>query len=81
MPHDKKGRLIEVGDVVKAQPYNYNDGKTAVGTVVAIRCGQSCSGDFAFLKPYEGIKVDAFGADDAELILKADGSEPAPSIA
>lgn len=90
MPHDSKGRLIEIGDWVKAPPYNYgekregsaqgsNFGKfrPVVGRVVAMREGQTCSGDFTFLTQFKGNQTDAFGADEAELVLKADGSEPA----
>lgn len=81
MPHDKHGRKIEVGDVIKARPYNYGGGKPAVGRVVVMREGQHCSGDAAFFcsyaTPYNTFPVvDAFGADEAELVMKADGSEP-----
>jgi hypothetical protein len=89
MPHDCKGRKIEIGDWVKAPPYNYVErrkptaegesvGKAypVVGRVTAMREGQSCSGDFAWLSPFNGMRTDAFGADQAELVLKADGSEP-----
>ncbi len=75
MPHDIKGRLIEVGDFVKTKPYNYSKVKV-VGRVVEMREGQTCSGDLVFLSQYDGSKRDAFGADEAELILKANGSEP-----
>lgn len=82
MPHDKHGKQIEVGDFVKAKPYNYGERKPGesgcvpvVGRVVQMREGQSCSGDFAWLSPWSGLKFDAFGADEAELVLKKDGSE------
>lgn len=75
MPHDKKGRLIEVGDVIIAKPYNYSR-KREAGVVVRMREGQTCSGDFVFQRPFEAPIADAFGAEDAELVLKADGSEP-----
>lgn len=78
MPHDKQGRLIQVGDFIKARPYNYNGGKSVVGVVVRMREGQSCSGDFCW--PITGgVQTDAFGADEAELVLKSDGSEPFPA--
>jgi len=88
MPHDKHGRLIQVGDVVKAKPYNYGGGAEAVGRVVVMREGQTCSGDAAFFTrtydpagaPLHPCKIlptiDAFGAEEAEIILKADGSLP-----
>jgi len=94
MPHDRKGRVIEFGDWIKAPPYNYGErlvktkleyepGKftdqtkalPVVGRVVQMREGQSCSGDFIW-NSLEGIRRDAFGADEAEIMLKFDGSEP-----
>ena len=75
MPHDILGRLIEVGDYVKTKPYNYSK-VPVVGRVVEMRQGQTCSGDLVFITQFEGNKRDAFGADEAELILKADGSNP-----
>lgn len=75
MPHDIHGRKIEIGDFVKAKPYNYSK-KKEVGVVVRMREGQQCSGDFVFLRPFEAPVSDAFGADEAEIVLKADGSEP-----
>lgn len=89
MPHDNKGRKIEFGDWVKAPPYNYHErramsdqpggvGKAfpVVGRVVQIREGQSCSGDFVW-QSIEGLRRDAFGAAEAEIVLKFDGTEPA----
>lgn len=76
MPHDVKGKLIEEGDFVLAKPYNY--AKTAVvGRVVRMREGQTCSGDFSFLTPWDGVKIDAFGSGECELVLKSDGTKPA----
>lgn len=93
MPHDCKGRWIEVGDFVKAAPYNYAErrhpkqenesvGKAlpVVGRVVTMREGQTCSGDFAWVAPFHGLRVDAFGAGESELVLKHDGSEPRDPI-
>jgi hypothetical protein len=87
MPHDMKGRSIEFGDWVKARPYNYAERRSptvggqigkaypVVGRVVQMREGQSCSGDFIW-QSLDGMRRDAFGADEAEIVLKADGSEP-----
>ena len=85
MPHDCLGRKIEFGDWVKARPYNYPEyirgvdfgtsyGRV-VGRVVQMRSGQSCSGDMVW-QSLDGLKRDAFGADEAEIVLKHDGSEP-----
>lgn len=90
MPHDKKGRQIEFGDWVKAPPYNYCERRSSVieppntigkafpvvGRVVQLREGQSCSGDMVW-QSLEGLRRDAFGASEAEIVLKYDGMEPA----
>lgn len=84
MPHDLKGRKIEFGDWIKAPPYNYAEKRVGdknapvVGRVVQMREGQTCSGDFIW-HSLEGTRRDAFGAADAEIVLKADGSEPGVS--
>ena len=88
MPHDRKGRTIEFGDWIKAPPYNYAEYREApeptntvgkarpvVGRVVQMREGQACSGDFIW-QSLEGLRRDYFGADESEIVLKANGSEP-----
>lgn len=74
MPHDIKGRLIQVGDVVKATPVN-NESRKVVGVVANVYVGaQTCSGNMRWL----GIgKVEEalFSAEEAELVLKGDGTE------
>jgi len=80
MPHDRYGRLLEPGDVVKATPYNQHPQRKYVGPIVEMRsdAGQSCTGQMQFV-PQGGIAAvtDYFGAEEAELVLKADGTEPA----
>jgi hypothetical protein len=47
MPHDKHGRLVEVGDFVKIKPYNTP--KTVVGRVVYVNPGaESCNARVAW---------------------------------
>jgi hypothetical protein len=75
MPHDIKGRKIDIGDFVLAKPYNYSK-VPVVGRVTEMREGQTCSGDMAWVSAYHGIRNDAFGANEAEVILKADGTKP-----
>ena len=79
MPHDRKGRLIEVGDFVKAKPYNYSK-VPVVGRVTEMREGQTCSGQIQWVAPFHGVRDDVFGADESEVILKADGSDPAELV-
>ena len=82
MPHDNKGRKIEFGDWIKARPYNFAEKKIGdknapvVGRVVQMREGQTCSGDMIW-NSLDGVRKDSFGADESEIVLKADGSEPA----
>ncbi len=90
MPHDKFKRLIEVGDVIKARPYNQKNfgvepDREFVGVITEIHSGeQSCTGQFDFgVKSEEAVVTqrDYFGAEDAEIILKADGTFPeVPSV-
>lgn len=74
MPHDKKGRLIEIGDVVKAKKINCPQ-KPVVSTVITISESETCSGLVRYLGTGQ-LEQDYFNAKDAELVLKADGSEP-----
>ena len=66
MPHDKNGKLIEVGDTIITRPYNqhnYNKGEDRlfVGTVVDIHSQeQSCTGQIDFTTP----NVDYKGGED-----------------
>ncbi len=86
MPHDARGRLIELGDYVKVKPINKPE-KFVVGRVAQIREGQFCSGDVRWCggddEWHRGlgavigkIEDDAFDAASALIIVKADGSEP-----
>lgn len=54
--------------------------QACVDRVVCMREGQSCSGDFIW-QSLEGMRRDSFGADEAEIVLKADGSEPSEGAA
>jgi hypothetical protein len=40
-----------------------------------MREGQTCSGDMQWVTPFHGVRTDAFGAEEAEIVLKGDGSE------
>ena len=52
-----------------------------LGTVASIQAeSQQCTGQVAYLAPGL-VEKDYFNADDAELLLKGDGSEPAPRCA
>jgi len=74
MPHDKNGRLIELGDTIKVPAMGFNN-RVFVGPVVSINASQKCTGQMLcavvgmFEKSY-------FNADEAEIILKHNGSEP-----
>lgn len=77
MPHDMHGNRIEVGDIVKAKPYNQKPIRYVVGPVVEVVEAQSCSGQIMWFGIGE-VKKDYFGADESEIVLKADGSIPQP---
>ena len=75
MPHDCKGRKIDLGDVIKVEAMNTKPLRKVVGTVVEMSESQSCTGQVQF-QEMGGIKCDYFNASDSELILKANGMEP-----
>lgn len=77
MPHDLKGRKIDLGDVIITNPYNQGKGpnRKYVGVVVEMEEAQSCTGQVVYQKPFEGNVKDYFGADESLLIMKADGTE------
>ena len=79
MPHDRKGRLIEVGDFIKA-PSHLTPKQQSVGVVHCIRDGQACSGDAVFPTVFQGPISHYFDADKVEIVLKANGSDPAEPI-
>jgi len=86
MPHDCKGRKIDLGDVIIARPYNQGKGEPRdyVGVVVDMHSAeQSCTGQMSFQKKSEAIgnnsmkmDLDYFGAEDSTLVMKADGTLP-----
>lgn len=78
MPHDIKGRKIDLGDVILTRPYNQGKGKDRqyIGVVVEMEATQNCTGQIVYQKPFESNQKDYFGADESELVLKADGSKP-----
>jgi len=79
MPHDQEGRLIEVGDVISAIPYNHppnHPNKNLCGLVIEIRADeQNCTGQCLFMydntsKKEGEVFQDYFGAEDAHVISK-----------
>lgn len=76
MPHDNHGRLIEVGDIIKVEPSNLYPRRKVVGAVVSISGeSQHCTGHVRYFE-WGGSERDYFDAESAEIVLKADGSEP-----
>jgi len=75
MPHDCKGRKIDLGDVIKVEAMNTKPLRKVVGTVVEMKEDQFCTGQVRF-QEMGGLNKDYFNAGESELILKADGSEP-----
>lgn len=76
MPHDAKGRKIEVGDVIKTRPVNFPGTPLVVGPIVKIRANeQHCTGEVRWIGAGQ-LDQDYFDAANSELVLKADGTEP-----
>lgn len=75
MPHDKYGRLVEVGDWVKGKPYNTRH--RIVGVITFLNPErEACNAEVAFLTPWEGVKKDYCETRQMDLVMKADGSDP-----
>lgn len=90
MPHDKKGRLVEVGDHLKfdvSETYRPAtsswDKRPTIGRVVSVHPGSvTCNVQVVHLAPgYYPIKTETISAAETEIALKADGSEPAAPAA
>jgi hypothetical protein len=80
MPHDRNGFKIDVGDFVKTQPYNHRNLTAVIGRVADITAAQKCTGQIVWPE-MGGMARDYFGADECEIVLKADGTSPFPTIA
>jgi hypothetical protein len=84
MPHDRKGRLIEIGDHLKFKSYGAE--AFSVGRVFSVSPGsETCNVSVVHLQPsYWPIAQACVTARETELVLKNDGSEPfeppAPSV-
>src|SRR4051812_23227644 len=85
MPHDKKGRLIEVGDHLKfevCETYDYAAAawkkRRTIGRAATVTPGsETCNVQAVHLVPgYWPLKTETITAKETELVLKADGSEP-----
>ena len=76
MPHDARGRLIEIGDTIKTKPLNFPE-EFVCGRVVKMHSpnSQVCTGEVRFIGAGQ-LDQDYFNAGDSLLILKADGSQP-----
>lgn len=75
MPHDCKGRKIDIGDVVKTKKWNA-EGKFEIKKVNHIFEGAtSCELGLFDFEPHFG--QGSANAKDSEIVIKADGSEPA----
>lgn len=73
MPHDKSGRLIEVGDVIRGKDYG---GAPQVGVVTQVMIGSStCNLTVAVAVEAVQIQTKTFTAGEVELVAKADGRE------
>ena len=87
MPHDKKGRKINVGDIIIAKPYNQgiteDEIREYIGEVVDMHSDtQSCTGQMRYFAVNKSsctemqIMKDYFGAEDATLIMRSNGDLP-----
>lgn len=78
MPHDVKGRAIEVGDTIVARPFNHRSPNTFyAGTVNEIGSSERVhSGQFRYLSETGKVICDWFGAGEATVVIKKGGQPP-----
>lgn len=78
--HDRKGRLIELGDHLKFKAWDSSAQKErlTIGRVGALHPGAtSCNVTAYHLVPgYQPVQSATLTAKDCEIVQKADGSEP-----
>jgi len=74
--HDKRGRLIEMGDYLKVSHYGA-EVTSKVGLVIGTTPeSDSCNVETASVSAYYGIQVQPNNANETEIVMKADGSFP-----
>lgn len=85
MPHDRKGRMVEVGDHVRfevSETYDYAlsawKKRLTIGRVVSVTPGEgTCNVQAVHLVPgYWPIRMETITAKETDVALKADGTEP-----
>ena len=75
MPHDRKGRRIEIGDYVRYTPSGV---APQIGRVSAVYAGQTtCNLAVTFYQPFAAPTTTSTTAKESDLVMKSDGSEPA----
>jgi hypothetical protein len=76
MPHDSKGREIGNGDFVKGKAWAMASAEP-LKVLKVVPDAQSCNLQCAAFDPRHGVVT--MSANETELLLKADGSEPPPA--
>jgi hypothetical protein len=82
MPHDRYGRLIEVGDHLQFPIYVEGASRLTIGRVAGVYPGSvTCNVIAAHLVPgYFPVQSATVTAAETTLVLKADGSIPEPGV-
>lgn len=70
MPHDRNGKLIRVGSIVKGPNCSGRKGLEMIGIVHTMREGQKCSGDVDVLATFQKL-------DDGSVIID---KHPSPYV-
>jgi hypothetical protein len=80
--HDRKGRLIELGDHLKFKVYAPEGQLNTIGRVSTMYpSNKNCNVMAAYLVPgYQPVQVMTLTAGETEIVLKADGSEPVDAL-
>lgn len=78
MPHDKTGRKIDLGDVVKVVTHNHKlrigyATQEIIGTVIELHERDTCNGKVAWVDIDNNKKEDYFDIYNSKLVWKRDG--------
>jgi len=75
--HDKRGREIGIGDDLKIPCFKDNVPSKQIAKVIALHPGSdTCNVTVVYATEWYGVQNTLTNANETEIVLKANGSEP-----